>query len=106
MGTANRFVVGHYYQFTGQPIILREGEAYTSKPGALPEDMTMYDISIPLWMDRRIRKCIYTDPFDGTCAAFDDIFVEVLGEKLSWTAPRPYACYLQEGMFQEIEING
>ena len=100
-----RFEVGKYYQFTGEPMTMKDGELLTSKVGAVYESLIMSDTEIVHnWMDRRIRKCVYASEFDGTAAVFEDIYFHLKNELVPWTVIRSYECYLEAGMFQEVEV--
>lgn len=105
MSVARRFEVGKSYQFTGNPICIEKGESMLDKVGAVYEALIMNDTEIVHnWMDRRIRKCVYADPLNGTSAIFEGIFFDFRGQNVAWTVIRSYKCYLKAGMFQEVEV--
>lgn len=97
-------MIGKYYQFVGAPIVRKRGESLIAKPGAVNEELLVNDVEVfQNWMDRGIRKC--TDSaFDGTVASFEDIYFILHGNKVPWGVLRSYQCYLEAGMFQEVEV--
>lgn len=105
MGKAvQRFEIGKYYQFVGEPIVRKRGESLITKPGAVNEELLVNDVEIfQNWMDRGIRKCL-DNAFDGTSASFEDLYFNLRGDKVPWHVLRSYQCYLEAGMFQEVEV--
>lgn len=98
---ASKFQIGKSYIFIGYPLIMDPKASLEENEG---KSFHKSDSKIAQWMDRKPRKCLNTDPIDGTEALFENIFFIVNGRKLSWGTCRPYKAYLKAGMFLEVSF--